>query len=278
MSSWIEATPQGLRDLAFDNLAAAPDGPVLLARLAKASAVIRAQFPATMDLPYGSAPRARIDLLPGRVDMPCLVYFHGGYWQMNSREMFTALAEGVRAHGWSAAFVGYTLAPEASLTAIVREIGVAIDWLNERSAASGVHGPLVAAGSSAGGLLAALALEHQVVIGGMAMSGIFELAPLRDTFLNVKLKLTDEEISDLSPIRRPVVAKPFALAIGSAELPAVAANTYAFHALRRFGGRCDPLVEVPGANHFSILEELRDPQSALVHELLAVSNKVETTP
>lgn len=101
-------------------------------------------------------------------------------------------------------------------------------------------------------------------------ANMFELAPLSDTFLNTKLRLTDAEISNLSPLRQPVVSKPFVLAVGAAELPAVAANTSALHALRRFSGASWSLVEVPLANHFNILDELRDPQSALVHELISL--------
>ncbi|MBU3537228.1 alpha/beta hydrolase fold domain-containing protein, partial [Alkalihalobacillus clausii] len=74
--------------------------------------------------------RNAIDLYPARdVAAPCLVFLHGGYWQRGARELFACFAEGPNAAGWSVAMVGYTLAPEASLTRIAAEITAALDWL-----------------------------------------------------------------------------------------------------------------------------------------------------
>jgi hypothetical protein len=38
---------------------------------------------------------------------------------------------------------------------------------------------------------------------GLAISGVFELGPVRDTYLNEKLRLTEQEIVLLSPMRLP---------------------------------------------------------------------------
>ena len=130
-----------------------------------------------------------------------LVHIHGGYWQRNSREVFACLAEGVAQHGWSAALPGYTLAPEASLAGIVAELRLALDWLQNHGATYSIGGPIILSGWSAGGHLAALLLEHPVIAAGLAISGVYELGPIRDTYLNEKLRLTDEEIARC---RRPV--------------------------------------------------------------------------
>lgn len=92
--------------------------------------------------------------------------------------------------------------------------------------------------------------ETEQSVRDVMCANMFELAPLSDTFLNTKLRLTDAEISNLSPLRQPVVPKHFVLAIGAAELPAVAAHTSAFHTLRRFSGASRSLVEVPLAQSF----------------------------
>ena len=47
-----------------------------------------------------------------------------------------------------------------------------------------------------------MVLGHPRVAAGLAISGIFELGPLRDTFLNEGLRLTDAEIATLSPLRQ----------------------------------------------------------------------------
>ncbi len=270
----IDVSPvaQDLRDAAYNNGQAVPGWVEKFARWTEKSAAIRARHAATMDLPYGPRERTKIDLFPGTTPgAPCLVYFHGGYWMRNSREMFAVLGEGVAAHGWSAAIPGYTLAPEASLSDIVAECSAALDWLAANGARHGVTGPLIVSGWSAGGHLAAMALSHPAVKAGLAISGIFELAPLRDTYLDEKLKLTMSEIADLSPLRRPAVMKPLAITYGAEELPALVANSHAIHAARTRSGAPGPLLPVDGADHFSILDGMRTADGALTRALRALA-------
>ncbi len=218
---------------------------------------------------HGPLQRNRLDLFPGTdPDAPCLVFIHGGYWQMNSKESFACLGDGVRAHGWSVALPGYTLAPEASLSAIVAEIARALDTLAAECAARGIRGPLIVSGWSAGGHLAALALEHEAVAAGLGISGIYELMPLRDTYLNEKLRLSTVEIETLSPLRRPAVRKRFTVAYGTEELPALVLNGRALHAHRSGQGAPGELLPSPGRNHFTILEELREADGQLTEVLL----------
>ncbi len=255
------------RDAAYDNSAAVADSQVRLQALRDAAAARRAADPAGLDQPYGPRERNQVDLFAAADPAaPCLVFIHGGYWQRNSREGFTALADGVRAHGWAAALPGYTLAPEAELTAMVAEIHAALDWLADR-----VAGPVIVSGWSAGGHLAAMALSHPRVQAGLAVSGVFELGPLRDTVLNDKLRLTDDEAARLSPLRLPAVPKPLAVAYGSAELPALVADSRGLHAHRAAAHAPGPLIPVAGANHFSILDSLRDPAGVLTRAALALA-------
>lgn len=257
------------RDAAYDNSAAVADAQVRMQALRDASAARRAADPAGLDQPYGPRERNRVDLFPAPDPAaPCLVFIHGGYWQRNAREGFTALADGVRAHGWAAALPGYTLAPEAGLTAMVAEIHAALDWLADR-----VAGPVIVSGWSAGGHLTAMALSHPRVKAGLAVSGVFELGPLRDTVLNDKLRLTDDEIAHLSPLRLPAVPKPLAVAYGSAELPALVADSRGLHARRAAAHAPGPLIPVAGADHFSILDSLRDPAGTLTRAALALAEE-----
>jgi acetyl esterase/lipase len=261
---WASAT-QAERDAAYNNAGAVTDSAQLIIERNAAAAAFRAAHPAHLDLPFGPEEREAWDLFPGADPAaPCLVFIHGGYWQRNRRQDFAHLAEGALAMGWSFACHGYTLAPEASLTRITWQVHAALDWLSNHGAAHGIAGPLVASGWSAGGHLTAMALEHPAVSAGLAISGIFELAPIRDTDLNAALRLTEEEIANLSPQRRPVVRKPLAIAYGSAELPELVRQSRDFHALRSADHAPGPLVPVPGADHFRVLEALRVPGGSLL--------------
>src|SRR5262245_30016290 len=92
------------RSAAYDNNAAVPNAAELIAQRNAAAKAYRVAHRGGLDVPYGSGSRHKWDLFPGGdASAPCLVFIHGGYWQRNSREDFAHLAEGVRAHGWSAA-------------------------------------------------------------------------------------------------------------------------------------------------------------------------------
>ncbi|MDR3537667.1 MAG: alpha/beta hydrolase [Acetobacteraceae bacterium] len=256
------------RDTAYNNSAAVAQSAVLNAAREVASAAFRAAHPLHLDLPYGPRERNLWDLFPtSDPDAPCIVFIHGGYWQRNSKDAFANLIAGPHARGWAAALPGYTLAPDASLTEIVAEINAALDWLAAHGPKHGIAGPIVLSGWSAGGHLAAMCLGHPAVKAGLAISGVFELGPIRDTYLNEKLQLTDAEIASLSPLRLPAVAKPLAIAYGTAELPPLVADARALHARRAAAHQPGPLIPVAGANHFTMLPELRDEGGILTRQL-----------
>jgi acetyl esterase/lipase len=261
---WASAS-QAARDDAYDNTRMVRDSGAQIAARNAAAAAYRAANPQHLDRAFGPTEREAWDLFPGPDPAaPCLIFIHGGYWQRNRRQDFVHLAAGARAMGWSFAVPGYTLAPDASLTRIAWQVHAALDWLSTRGPAEGIAGPLLLSGWSAGGHLAALALEHPAVTAGLAISGIFELAPIRDTSLYVALKLTEAEVAELSPRRRPAVRKPLAIAYGSGELPELVRQSRDFHALRSAAHAPGPLIPVPGADHFRVLEALGTPGGSLL--------------
>ena len=121
-------------DAAYNNLAAVTSSAKLLADWAARSAIFRERHGGHLGLPYGEQPRERLDLfLAGNPAAPTLAYTHGGYWQMTqqTKELYSALAEGAVSHGLNVAVVEYTLAPEATMDRIVGEVRHAISWLHE---------------------------------------------------------------------------------------------------------------------------------------------------
>lgn len=262
------------RDAAYNNNAAVADSAAWIEKRNRDSAAYRAAHPDNLDLAYGTAERTAFDLYPAaNPQAPCLVFIHGGYWQRNSRELFACIAEGPAAVGWSVAIPGYTLAPQADMRTIVAEIGQALDWLADRGPDHGIAGPLIITGWSAGAQLAALHLGHPRVLAGLAVSGIYELAPLRDTNLNQDLNLSDDDIAKFSPLRQDVVHKPLVISVGSAELPTLVHDAWNFYGLRSRQRAPGRLLSVAGADHFSILQELQKPSGALVRAALELADK-----
>ena len=268
MMDW-GALSRAERDAAYNNTEAVADSQVLNAARAAASARCRGDWPGSLDVAYGAGERQRWDIFPAADPAaPCFVFIHGGYWQRNRREDFCCLGEGLRAHGWSVALPGYTLAPQATMTEIAAELGAALDWFARHGAEHGVSGPVLLSGWSAGGHLTAMGLGHDRVAAGLAISGIYELGPIRDTYLDAACRITDEEIVALSPLRRPPVPKTLAISYGTAELPPLVYDSRALHARRAAAHRPGALIPAPGANHFTILDELCRPDGLLVRAAL----------
>ncbi|WP_293776012.1 alpha/beta hydrolase [uncultured Oxalicibacterium sp.] len=253
-------------DAAYNNSLAVADSPVLLRDFDTRSAALRDKYPQHLDLRYGAAPRNRIDYFAALQPGPLLIFIHGGYWQMRSKETFSFLAEGPLAQGFHVALLGYTLAPEQSLRGIVDEVKAGIGWLREHAAALGGDVQrMVVSGWSAGGHLTAMCLDEAGVIGGIAISGIYELEPIRLCYLNDKLQLSDAEEQTLSPARLPLSAKPLVIAYGTGELAELQRQSTSFAALRE--GLPGSLLALAERNHFTILEQLADANGVITQAL-----------
>src|SRR6202166_2163367 len=217
---WRGMSQQDL-DRGLNNGAAVAGSGDIVAGWDRRSAELRATHSDHLDLRYGPRQRNRIDFLKAGENGPTLVFIHGGYWQHRAKEIFSLFAAGPMTHGINVALIGYTLAPEATLDQIVAEIDAGIDYLAGRLPDLGGDANRIAApGWSAGGHLTAMALSHPRVKGGVAISGIYDLEPIRHSYLNEKLHLAEAMSHRNSPIMQPGgPMKPLALVAGSGELP-----------------------------------------------------------
>jgi arylformamidase len=252
-------------DRGLNNSEAVAGSSEIVAGWDRQSADLRKQHASHLDLRYGPRERNRIDFLKAADGAPTLLFIHGGYWQMRAKEAFALFAEGPMAHGINVALTGYTLAPDATLDEIVGEVNAAIDFLCQQLPALGGDGKgIVVSGWSAGGHLTAMALSHPKVRGAMAISGIYDLEPIRHSYLNVKLKLDEAASRKNSPM---MVAggpmKPLSLVVGSAELPLLRKQTADFAGHRVKHGLPVTYEEIPGADHFTIMNEMAKPQGRI---------------
>src|SRR5882757_7080124 len=249
------------RDLGLNNGVAVPGSADMVAGWELRSAALRARYPGYLDLRYGPRERNRIDFLKVQQEGPTLLFIHGGYWQNRAKEVFTMFAEGPMAHGINVALIGYTLAPDATLDQIVAEIHAGIDHLAKQLPALGGAGDgIVVSGWSAGGHLTSMALSNPNVRAGMAISGIYDLEPVRHSYLNAKLGLDEAMSRRNSPVLQAGGAmKPLSLVAGSAELPLLRRQTADFAGHRARYGLPVSYEEIPGADHFTIMDELASP-------------------
>ncbi len=257
-------------DAAYNNGAAVSDAQRYREDWARRSAARRARHSATLDISYGAAPRTKLDLLladpPGKVT---LAFIHGGYWQMNAKENAAFIAEGPLAHGINVAMLGYTLAPDAGIGQIVGEIGTAIDWLAANLAEYGADpARLYVSGWSAGAHLAAMAMSDPRIRGALAVSGIYDLEPIRRCYLNDKLGLDSEAARCNSPLYHlPERTGRLVVTVGGAELPELQRQSAEYFGAWTAHGLAADFVAMPGCNHFSVIEALAQPQGRLVAAL-----------
>jgi arylformamidase len=252
-------------DLGLNNGVAVAGSADIVATWERRSTEMRARYPAHLDLRYGPRERDRIDFLKAREKAPTLLFIHGGYWQHRAKEVFALFAGGPMAHGINVALIGYTLAPEATLDEIVAEIHAGIGFLARQLPDLGGDGSgIVVSGWSAGGHLTAMALTHPAVRAGMGISGIYDLEPIRRSYLNDKLKLDEAMSRRNSPMLEAGGApKPLVLVAGSAELPLLRRQTADFVCHRARYGLPVSYEEIPGADHFTIMNEMISPKGRI---------------
>ncbi|MBK5927545.1 alpha/beta hydrolase [Rhodobaculum claviforme] len=218
-------------------------------------------------LPYGPGARQTFDLfLPEAVARGLVVFLHGGYWRAFGPGDWSHLAAGAVARGWAVAMPGYTLAPEARITAITAEIATALTAV--MAEVPGV--PVVLTGHSAGGHLAARMLcpdaEHRGAVRlarVVPISPLADLRPLRATAMNADFRLDAAEAEAESPALHPAPAVLVHVWVGGDERPAFLwqARTLAqaWHA---------PLTVETGRHHFDVIDSLARPDGALTAALL----------
>jgi arylformamidase len=264
-------------DAAYNNSAAVAGSAEIVQGWRERSATLRTRADARLDIAYGPAPRMRLDYFPsGKPNAPVFVFIHGGYWQRNEKETFSFVAEGPRPHGIDVVILGYTLAPDKRLTGIVAEIFASLGYLAAHACDFGFDPQRIYVGGwSAGGHLTAAVAHHPVFRGGMPISGIFDLEPIRLNYLNDKVLLDPDEVERMSPLRHLAERMPpLHISVGGAELPELVRQSVDYAKALEVRGLPARLAVLPGLDHFAIMEEIARPDGALTRvlaELIAAS-------
>ena len=244
---------------------------------ARSAAVAAAAGAGTLDIRYGEAARETFDFFPASgAALGLLVYFHAGYWQSRDKSLFRFIAPAFTAQGLQVALVNYPLCPHVSLGHLLDATRRGLVAVRAHAIThGGADLPVVVAGHSAGGHIAvelALLESTAPLAGVLALSGVYDLAPLRGTTLNVNLGLEVSTAQRYSPLHRvPTRALPPAVfAVGGDETPAfLQQNQQMAHAWQQAGHPAQ-VEEVPGTDHFTVLEELVRAGSPLQRRVLAL--------
>jgi arylformamidase len=269
----------------YDNRVRVPEHPEIFARWQREAAAYRAAArDAELGLRYGPSPRQTIDLFPAKDDdaqTPLALFIHGGWWRSLDPAMFSQASAGPNARGVSVAVAGYDFCPQVSIATIIEQMCSACLFLWRKRRQS-----IFVYGHSAGGHLAACLLVQDwkafasdapadLVPAAYAISGVFDLAPLCHVSQNSDLRLDDAEARRVSPLHWKVPA--------GRTLDAVAGALESGEFLRQsreivenWGARgvATRYQEIAGANHFTVVDPLRDPGSAMTQRVVQLAEMV----
>jgi arylformamidase len=265
-------------DANYNLRAAVPEHPVYFERYESESRAFRERWPhCRLDLAYGDTAKQGIDLFlpePGARPAPVLVFIHGGYWQHFDRKAYSFVAKPLVAAGAAVALLGYDLAPAVRMDQIVAEMRAGLAWLWRNGAGHGIDPERIhLAGHSAGGHLVAMALATDwaaahglpadLIKGATAISGVFDLEPIRLCYLNEVLAMDAAEAARNSPLGLPPWTRcPVLVTVGGRETPAFLEQSDAYAAaLSAASCPCELLVQAD-LDHFSIIMEMAETDGA----------------
>ncbi len=224
-----------------------------------------------LDFTYGPKPRNRIDFIPGDRHAPTLFHIHGGYWQWNDKEDFSFVGEALHAKGLNVAIVEHTLAPDETMDGIVDEIRGALSWLRDNLSDLGVNNSdIIVSGHSSGGHLCAKMKGEDGVIGIVPISGLFDLRPIGQIYVNDVVKMDAGDIARHSPLLHALDTNGFAIVgYGEGELGSFCAQSQTYAEALDAAGADVMLVPCPDRNHFDVLYELSDADGLICRALAA---------
>lgn len=267
----------------YDNRGAVADHDRWLAEFAERSKRAIRELNPAIDLRFGAGDNETLDLfVPAQPARGTLMFIHGGYWRSMDKSEHAFVAPAFVAAGYAVAVINYDLCPGVSIAKIVEQCRHAVRWLERYGAQHGAPAPLVVAGHSAGGHLAAMmfatdwrpfGIARTPFSGVLTLSGLHDLAPLTLTSINVDLGLDADEARRMSPINyAPVADAPLAIAAGADETSEYLRQARLLHdawAASR-GDRIGAPIFIPGRHHFSVVLDLGDPESALARATLGL--------
>jgi len=271
----------------YNNRARVPEHPEIFARWTRQAELYRADAlkagRAELGLAYGETPRQYLDLfLPEASEAaPLAMFIHGGWWRSLDPALFSHMARGPAAHGITVAVVGYDLCPNVTIADIVEQMRRACAYLWQRFGRR-----VLVYGHSAGGHLAGAMVATDwpslypkapadLVPAGYSISGVFDLSPLIGVSMNQDLRLDAAAARKVSPAFWPVApGRIFDAVVGGLESNEFKRQSRLITDAWNSAARTR-YEEIPGTNHFTVIDGLADPHSAMTARVVELAREIK---
>ncbi len=280
---------QDALDTAFNARDTVEDFDAVLNGMARASARAEAAIPGPRDVPYGPHCDELLDIFPAGGQQgnapgngsPVHLFIHGGYWRLLTKDDNSFAANALAPAGATVLVNSYSLAPAVKMDVIVRQCRAAVVWAYRNAAAYGADPEkLFISGHSAGGHLVAMllatdweveyGLPNDIIKGATTISGLFDLRPIKLSFVNEWLELTDSEAERNSPILHPTRVKcPVVVTHGGGDPEGFHIQSREYLAHLEANGNPVTFVDMTEFDHFSACHQITKPESPLTKAILA---------
>jgi arylformamidase len=269
---------QAALDAAYDQAAYAPNREQLIKRRIRDSELTRLRIGEPERVAYGQAEIERLDIYRTKLDAaPVFVFIHGGAWRSGCSKDFAAPAEMFLAAGAHYVVPDFAWVQDVggSLMVLADQVCRAVAWVYRNATHfGGDRNRLFLGGQSSGGHLAAVALTTDwprgfglpadIIRGGMCISGMYDLIPVRLSARNTYVKFDDATVAALSPIRHlNRLRAPLIVAYGTCETPEFQRQNREFAAAVESIGKPVRLLVGENYNHFELPETLGNPYGLL---------------
>lgn len=246
------------------------------AHYAQQAEAARQTLRCTLDVPFGPTVHETLDIFHADApDAPVFIFIHGGYWRAFSSKDFSGVALGLQQRGITTVVVNYALAPRVSIDEITRQCRAAAAWtLRNIQQHGGDPSRVAIGGHSAGGHLTAMclqtewardyALPQDPFRAAVLFSGLYDIAPLRYSYLQPAIQLDDGVVRRNSPFVHVRPCKtPIWTTWGGNETTEFARQSALYHDTWAGIGNKSELHPIEGADHFTVIHGLEQPGSAV---------------
>ncbi|XP_036391485.1 kynurenine formamidase [Megalops cyprinoides] len=240
-----------------------------------------------LNVPYGEGDGEKLDVyVPtgSSIDLPLVIYLHGGYWQFLSKEESGFMAVPLAQKGVVVVAVGYDTAPKGDMDLMVSQVRRSVvSVVQQYSHISG----LFLCGHSAGAHLVAMVLstdwsQYSVapqIKGAFLVSGIYDLLPVLSTYVNEPLKMTEEVAVRNSPsqlvpqLKESSAGCEIVIAVAQNDSPDFRKQSEDYFKALESSGLKVTFQDVPNTDHFSIIEKFVEGDYHLTQLLLKMMGK-----